>query len=131
MRFSHWIAFLLLVFIGVGMLKEAFDKKEEEQDSSLGFKTMILLAVATSIDAFAAGITFVCVPLHLSGLLNEVFNTLLGAGIIGIITFIFSGAGVRIGNIFGVKYKEKAQITGGIILIILGIKILAEHYIQI
>lgn len=116
--FDHWIAFALLSLIGGNMIKEAFSKNEEEADASFGVKTMALLAVATSIDALAVGITFALLP-----------NVNIAAAItfIGVITFILSAVGLKIGNVFGIKYKSKAEIAGGIILIIIGVKILLEH----
>lgn len=114
---DHWIAFVLLGIIGANMIKEAFSKDEEKEDSSLGVKTMFLLAIATSIDALAVGVTF--------AFLNV--NILYAVVFIGITTFILSMAGVKIGNVFGAKYKSKAELAGGIILILLGVKILLEH----
>lgn len=114
---DHWIAFALLGLIGVNMIKEALSKEEEHANDSLSFKTMFLLAVATSIDALAVGITFAFLRV----------NLLLAVSTIGITTFAFSIAGVKVGNVFGVKYKSGAEIVGGIILILLGIKILLEH----
>ena len=117
---DHWIAFLLLSIIGINMLREAFSKEEEcgckEADLSVG--TMFVLAVATSIDALAVGITL--------ALAGDV-NIILAVTLIGVITFIMSCAGVKIGNIFGSRYEKKAQAAGGIILILLGTKILLEH----
>lgn len=115
---DHWIAFILLGFIGCNMIREALSKEEECSDDSFDFKTMLLMAVATSIDALAVGITF--------AFLN-VANIWTAIGIIGCTTFLFSFAGVRIGNAFGSRYKSKAELAGGIILIALGIKILLEH----
>lgn len=114
---DHWIAFILLCLIGVNMIKESFSKDEEGEDASLGIKTMLLLAIATSIDALAVGVTF--------AFLNV--NILYAVIFIGITTFALSMAGVKIGNVFGMKYKSKAEIVGGSILILLGIKILLEH----
>lgn len=116
--FDHWAAFILLAFIGGNMIRESLSKSEENFDNSLKFGAMFPLAVATSIDALAVGVTF--------GLLPDV-NIIFAIGFIGIITFILSAAGVKIGNIFGVKYKSKAEISGGTILILIGIKILIEH----
>lgn len=114
---DHWIAFVLLSIIGGNMIKEAFGNKEEEADDKVDFKTMVILAVATSIDALAIGVTF--------AFLNV--NILLAISIIGVITFFISVIGVKIGNVFGDKYEARAEITGGVILILLGIKILLEH----
>lgn len=114
---DHWIAFVLLALIGGNMIHEALDNDEEEADASLDVKTMFLLAVATSIDALAIGITFAFLKV----------NIIPAVCFIGIVTFIISFAGVKIGNIFGARYKNKAEIVGGIILILLGLKILLEH----
>jgi putative Mn2+ efflux pump MntP len=114
---DHWIAFGLLIFIGGNMIKEAFGDKDDEENDNVDFKTMIVLAIATSIDALAIGITF--------AFLNV--NILLAVSIIGILTFVISMIGVKIGNVFGDKYESKAEIVGGVILILLGIKILLEH----
>lgn len=114
---DHWIAFVLLALIGGNMIHEALDNDEEEADASLNVKTMFLLAVATSIDALAIGITFAFLKV----------NIIPAVCFIGIVTFIISFAGVKIGNVFGVRYKNKAEIVGGIILILLGLKILLEH----
>lgn len=114
---DHWIAFILLFIIGGNMIREAISKKEEEADDRVDFKTMVVLAIATSIDALAIGVTF--------AFLNV--NIYLAVSIIGTITFVISIIGVKIGNVFGDKYESKAEITGGIILILLGFKILLEH----
>lgn len=114
---DHWIAFVLLVLIGGNMIHEALDNDEEEADASLDVKTMFLLAVATSIDALAIGITFAFLKV----------NIIPAVCFIGIVTFIISFAGVKIGNVFGARYKNKAEIVGGVILILLGLKILLEH----
>lgn len=114
---DHWIAFVLLALIGGNMIHEALDNDEEEADASLDVKTMFLLAVATSIDALAIGITFAFLKV----------NIIPAVCFIGIVTFIISFAGVKIGNIFGTRYKNKAEIVGGVILILLGLKILLEH----
>ena len=116
-KFNHWIAFVLLLAIGGSMVKEAFSKEEENKNDKVDFKTMSILALATSIDALAVGITFAFFEV----------NVLLAVTIIGLITFIISIIGVKIGNRFGDKYQSKAELTGGIILILLGIKILLEH----
>lgn len=113
---DHWIAFGLLVLIGANMVKESFGKSEEANDS-FSFKTMIPLAVATSIDALAVGVTFAFLDV-------QIIPAVL---IIGVTTFIFSAGGVKIGNVFGSRFKSKAELTGGIVLILMGIKILLEH----
>ena len=115
--YDHWIAFGLLFLIGANMIREAVWGKEEEQDGSLGFKTMLLLAIATSIDALAVGVSFACIQV-------KIWSSVI---IIGITTFLFSVLGVKIGNVFGSKYEKSASIVGGIILILIGLKILLEH----
>ena len=127
---DHWIAFILLVLIGVDMIKEAVSGDDEDTDESLGFKIMFMLAVVTSIDALAVGITFVCIPVNVLYGAADYVNTLFGAGIIGIITFFITCTGVKAGSVFGIKYKSKAEIAGGTILIILGFKVLLEHLIK-
>ncbi len=114
---DHWIAFVLLLFLGAKMIKESFSGCEECVEASFGVKTMFVMAIATSIDALAAGITLV-----LPGV-----NIFLAVLFIGVITFIFSSIGVKIGNVFGAKYKNKAEFAGGAILILIGLKILLEH----
>ena len=114
---DHWIAFVLLGLIGINMVKEALSKDEEQADDSIAVKEMFMLAVATSIDALAVGITFVFLNVHIVS----------AASMIGVCTFLISFAGVKIGNIFGTKYKSKAELAGGIILILLGFKILFVH----
>lgn len=114
---DHWIAFGLLLLIGANMIREAFSKEEESSDSSLDFKTMLLLAIATSIDALAVGISFACIQV-------KIWSSVL---IIGLTTFAFSVLGVKIGNVFGSKFEKSAEIIGGIILILIGLKILLEH----
>lgn len=117
---ADWIAFVLLALIGGNMIKEALSKEEEEADASLSFKTMLLLAIATSIDAFAVGVSFAFM---------EIGSLIIPAVLfIGVITFILSMAGVKVGNVFGTKYKSKAELAGGIILILLGVKIILEHF---
>lgn len=121
-KIDHWIAFVLLGIIGANMIKEALSKEEEckceKCENSMNIKEMFTLAVATSIDALAVGITFALLP-----------DVNIGAavGFIGIITFTLSAIGIKIGNIFGVKFKSKAEFAGGLILILMGLKILLEH----
>ena len=115
--YDHWIAFGLLFLIGANMIREAVWGKEESQDGSLGFKTMLLLAIATSIDALAVGVSFACIRVKL-------WSSVI---VIGLTTFVFSVLGVKIGNVFGSKFKKNAEIFGGIILILIGLKILLEH----
>ena len=124
---APWIAFILLVLIGINMIREALEDCECCNESAdLDAKTMFLMAVATSIDALAVGITFACVPITVIPS-SQLVNTLFGVFLIGVITFVISCSGVKIGNIFGVKYKTKAEVAGGIILICIGAKILLEH----
>lgn len=114
---DHWIAFVLLGIIGGEMIKESFEIDSENQNDDVSFKTMIILAIATSIDALAVGITFAFFNVNLG----------LAVNLIGIITFILAVAGTKIGNRFGDKYEKKAEFVGGVILILLGVKILLEH----
>ena len=116
-KVDHWIAFILLSIIGANMVKESTDNEVEKRNDNVDFKTMVVLAIATSIDALAVGVTFAFFEV----------NILLAISIIGIITFILSIFGVIIGNKFGDKFQNKAELTGGIILIIIGFKILIEH----
>ncbi len=121
--FDHWVAFGLLVIIGINMLKEALEKKDEsgddpEKDADLSVRTMFLMAVATSIDALAVGISLAMVGS---------VNIWLAAAFIGICTCLLSALGVKIGNVFGSRYEKKAELAGGVILILLGVKILLEH----
>ena len=121
---DHWVAFCLLVIIGVNMLKDAFSKESEcecqceEKNADMSVKTMFVMAVATSIDALAVGIS-----LAMAGDVDIWVAMLL----IGVVTFLMCTAGVKIGNIFGSRYEKKAEAAGGIILILLGAKILLEH----
>lgn len=114
---DHWIAFILLTIIGINMIKEIWNEAENDNNDNIDFKNMIVLAIATSIDALAIGITFAFLKC------NIVFSVTC----IGTITFILSLIGVKIGNLFGVKYEKEAQLVGGLILILLGLKILLEH----
>ena len=124
---DHWIAFALLSFIGINMIREALNENEitdvgqqpiaDNQGTSTGFKTMLGLAIATSIDALAVGVTFAFLKV----------NIWFSVMIIGITTFLFSFVGVKIGNVFGSRYSKTAEIIGGVILILLGLKILVEH----
>lgn len=116
--FDHWIAFGLLALIGGNMLKEALGDEDEEPDADLSVKTMFLMAVATSIDALAVGIS-----LAMAGDVNIFVAVIL----IGVTTFLLSAVGVAVGNVFGSRYEKKAEFAGGVILILLGIKILLEH----
>lgn len=125
---SSWVAFILLAIIGLNMIREAFSQEEEESNDNLSMKEMFVLAIATSIDALAVGITFACVPVELSTGLSALVNTLIGCCMIAGTTFIISMAGVKIGNVFGTKYKSKAEFAGGLILVLLGVKIILEHF---
>ncbi len=113
---DHWIAFVLLGLIGGNMIKESLSNDGEKSDSSLDFRTMLVLAVATSIDALAVGVTFAFLDVNIA----------FSASVIGIITFAISVLGVKIGNVFGARYKARAEFAGGVILILLGLKILLE-----
>ena len=121
-RWDHWIAFALLLLIGLNMIREAVFSKDDDGgvDSSFGFRTMLVMAVATSIDALAVGITF---GLLLGGILQVVMACLF----ICAVTFSFSAAGVRLGAVFGSRFREGAEIAGGVILILIGTKILLSH----
>lgn len=114
---DHWVAFVLLGLIGLNMIKESRDTDCETLDSSFGVKAMIPLAVATSIDALAIGVTFAFLRV----------NIFWAVTFIGVITFTLSSIGVKVGNVFGARYKSKAEFTGGLILILMGTKILLEH----
>lgn len=115
---DHWIAFVLLGLIGANMVREALSEDEEEAcTEALDMKTMFGLAVATSIDALAVGVTFAFLQVSI----------VPAVSFIGVVTFILSMIGVKVGNVFGEKYSSKAEIAGGVILILLGLKILLEH----
>lgn len=116
-KVDHWIAFILLAIIGGNMIKESSDDEIEKRNDKVDFKTMIILAIATSIDALAVGITFAFFEV----------NLIFAVSVIGLITLVLSFFGVLIGNKFGDKLQNKAELTGGIILIIIGLKILLEH----
>ena len=122
MSIDHWIAFGLLVYLGIRMIQESLDKDDDvepiqSEKELLSFKNMSILAIATSIDALAVGITLAFLQVDI----------IPAVTFIGIITFILSMVGVKIGNVFGIKYKSKAEFVGGAILILMGIKILLEH----
>lgn len=116
---DHWVAFILLGIIGLNMIKEAFSKESEECNSCFAFRTMLVMAIATSIDALAVGITFAFMIPKITELLFAVLS-------IGIITCLLSMLGIKIGNVFGTRYKSKAELAGGIILVLIGLKILLE-----
>ena len=116
---DHWIAFGLLFLIGANMIREAVTNKDDsKQTNALDFKTMLFLSIATSIDALAVGISIACIQVELWSSVT----------VIGLTTFVFSVLGVKIGNVFGTKFKKNAEVFGGIILILIGLKILLEHY---
>lgn len=114
-QYDHWVAFILLLFIGGSMIKESLGEEEESNDT-MDIKTMFLLAVATSIDALAVGVTFAFLKVAI----------IPAVVFIGVVTFVCSAIGIKIGSIFGTKYKSKAELCGGIILILIGLKILLE-----
>lgn len=118
-EWDHWVAFALLVFIGGNMIHESFSK-EEPVDASLSFRSMLPMAIATSIDALAVGITF-------AFLMDSVGEMMLSVLLIGVVTFTLSAVGVKVGSVFGAKYRSGAQLAGGVILVLLGLKILLEH----
>lgn len=115
--YDHWIAFILLTAIGGNMIKESLSPEEDTCDASIAFKDMVILAVATSIDALAVGVTFAFLKVQI----------IPAVTFIGVITFLFSIIGVKAGNVFGSRYKSKAELAGGVILIAIGLKILVEH----
>ncbi len=116
---DHWITFALLALIGANMIREAFGKDEDDVSASFDIRAMLPLAIATSIDALAVGVTFAFLSVNT--------NIIVAVSLIGVITFALSALGVKIGNIFGARYKAPAEIAGGAALILLGIKILLEH----
>lgn len=123
-KFDHWIAFALLAFIGVKMAIESFKHEEEDCckcDSKLDLKELVVLAIATSIDALAVGITFALYP---------DINILPSISIIGIVTFVICAGGVVIGHKFGAKFKSKAELLGGIVLVLIGLKLLIEGLLE-
>ena len=115
-RVDHWIAFVLLGIIGFNMIRES-RSESEELDASFGPKAMLLLAIATSIDALAVGVTFAFLDVRI----------IPAVSFIGVITFVLSALGVKLGSIFGAKWKNRAELAGGVILIVMGMKILIEH----
>lgn len=116
-RFDHWIAFVLLGILGVNMIREAKSGEEECCDCSFGWRAMLPMAVATSIDALAVGVTFAFLKVDI----------VAAVAFIGVVTFLLSAVGVRLGSVFGQKYQSAAQIFGGAVLILMGLKILLEH----
>lgn len=118
-KYDHWVAFILLLLIGFNMIREALAQGEEENvTDSFGVRTMLIMAVATSIDALAVGVSFAFLEV----------NIISALAFIGVTTFLFSFAGVKIGNVFGSKYEKKAELAGGVILILIGTRILLEHF---
>lgn len=124
-QYSHWVAFVLLIIIGGNMIRESVgDDNEDECDcGGINIKELFMLAIATSIDALAVGVTF--------GTMGNKMDVSIGVSVvmIGVTTFIISLGGVVIGNVFGAKYKSKAEIVGGVILVLIGIKVVVEHYL--
>lgn len=122
--FDHWIAFVLLAFLGGKMLWDVFHEKEDGEQKSaerrLDHRELFMLAIATSIDALAVGIAFACLDVNIWSSIS----------IIGVTTLVISFAGVWIGNRFGNRFQKKAEIAGGLVLILIGVKILAEHLIE-
>ena len=114
--YDHWVAFVLLAIIGGKMVWEALENKEEDVDAAMDAKTMLLLAVATSIDALAVGVTFAFLEV-------DILPAVL---FIGATTFVCSAVGVKVGSVFGAKYKQKAELAGGVALVLIGLKILLE-----
>ena len=115
--FDHWVAFILLGFIGYNMIREALSGEAEETNDCFGAKTMFVMAIATSIDALAGGVAFALIP---------DINIWLTVVAIGIVTFLMSAVGVKVGNLFGARFKSRAELAGGIILVLMGIKFLLE-----
>ena len=115
--YDHWIAFILLALIGGNMVKEALDDEEESCDASVAFRDMLMLAVATSIDALAVGVTFAFLRVQIVPAIT----------FIGCTTFVLSVVGVKVGTVFGARYKSRAELVGGLILILIGLKLLIEH----
>lgn len=115
--YDHWVAFILLSIIGINMIKESRSKEEACSDCSLNPKNMIMMALATSIDALAVGVTFAFLQVQI----------VHAVSFIGIITFLLSVVGVKVGNAFGIRFKSKAELFGGLILLLMGTKILLEH----
>ncbi|MCR5032584.1 MAG: manganese efflux pump [Lachnospiraceae bacterium] len=122
---APWVAFILLTLIGVNMIREAFSEEEEETSAGLDVKTMFIMAVATSIDALAVGITFVAIPVQILDM-GKIANTALASGIIAVVTFLISCIGVKIGNLFGTRYKAGSEVMGGTILVFIGLNTLLD-----
>ena len=122
---APWLAFILLSFIGSNMIKEAFEQ-EEEEDAGFDVKTMFMMAIATSIDALAVGIAFVAMPVEVLKA-GSFVNVLFAAVLIAIVTFVISMIGVKIGSVFGMRYRSGSEVMGGTILIFIGLRNLIEH----
>ncbi|MBQ9510651.1 MAG: manganese efflux pump [Clostridia bacterium] len=120
--YDHWIAFGLLAIIGANMIRESFSKQDDDEskNSSFSFGTMLFMALATSVDALAVGISFACLDMSAGQMAYS-------AAVIGTITCFISIAGLAVGSFFGSKFKSKAEFAGGVILILIGLKILLEH----
>lgn len=118
--FDHWIAFVLLTLIGGNMIKESFDNDACEMDPDFSFRTMLAMAVATSIDALAVGVSFAFLKVN-------IWTSVI---LIGVTTAAFSGLGIFVGNVFGCRYKSKSELAGGVILVVIGLKILLEHILS-
>lgn len=127
-KVAPWIAFILLAVIGGDMIKESFSKEEEEETDTIKIREMFILAIATSIDALAVGITFACVPVEIVKNAGAFVNTGFACIVIAVVTFLISAVGVNVGHVFGTRYKSKAEFAGGAILVLLGLKILLEHF---
>ena len=115
---DHWIALILLGLIGANMIREALSGEEEEVNCSFCFRAMLPLAIATSIDALAVGVTFAAMDIGSKIVFAVIF--------IGVVTFLLSAIGVKIGNLFGMKFKSKAELFGGVVLVLMGLKIFLE-----
>ena len=124
---APWVAFVLLTLIGANMIREAFSDAEENETATLHPREMLILAVATSIDALAVGISYAMVPVSIMAA-SQTSNTLLACVLTALTTFMISIAGVRIGSVFGARYKKRAEIAGGVILILIGVKIVLQRF---
>ncbi|MDD3165262.1 MAG: manganese efflux pump MntP family protein [Oscillospiraceae bacterium] len=124
---AAWIAFGLLLLIGGNMIREAMFGGEETADGGISAREMFLLAVATSIDALAVGVTISCVPVHVLHA-GQFANTVFGVAVIGVVTAAISAMGVLVGGVFGARFQKKAAVAGGAVLILIGVKILLEHF---
>lgn len=128
-RFCAPAAFIILACIGANMLKESFSKNRKKENASFSFKIMFVMALATSVDAMAVGISFALIPPQII-IAGEISNTVVACALIAVLTALISSLGLKIGNIFGLKFKSGAEFAGGIILILIGIKILIEYIIK-